>query len=164
MLNFVPVDDASKIDTMCEIASRIWHDHYTPILGAAQVEYMVDKFQSPHAVTAQIRDSGYHYYLMDLDGQYAGFMGIQYEPQSLFLSKLYVDKPFRRQHLASRAVDSLKADCAKRGLSKIWLTVNRENAGSIAAYRKLGFRKVREEKTDIGHGYFMDDYIMELYL
>ena len=59
MLNFVPVDDASKIDAMCEIASRIWHDHYTPILGAAQVEYMVDKFQSPHAGTAQVRGSRY---------------------------------------------------------------------------------------------------------
>lgn len=162
MLQFVPVDDASKVDAMCEMASRIWHEHYTPLLGKEQVEYMVEKFQSPAAVTDQIQNKGYHYYLMELDGTYAGFMGIQYEPQSMFLSKLYVDKPFRRQHLASRALTYLKQDCANRGLSKIWLTVNRENSGSIAAYNKLGFYKDREEKTDIGHGYYMDDYILSL--
>lgn len=43
----------------------------------------------------------------------------------------------------------------------LYLTVNRENAGSIAAYLAMGFRKVREQVTDIGEGYVMDDFIME---
>lgn len=163
MLKFVPVDSAEKIETMCRIASRIWHEHYTPLLGTAQVDYMVEKFQSVPAVTEQIRN-GYRYYLMELDGEYAGFLGIRYDPDALFLSKLYVDRPFRRKHLAAQGLEYLKKDCAEHGLSKIWLTVNRENSGSIAAYKKLGFQKVREEKADIGQGYFMDDYIMELSL
>ena len=49
----------------------------------------------------------------------------------------------------------------EQGLVALYLTVNRENAGSIAAYLAMGFRKVREQVTDIGEGYVMDDFIME---
>ena len=34
-------------------------------------------------------------------------------------------------------------------------------SGSIAAYNRLGFQKVRTQKADIGGGFFMDDDIME---
>ena len=42
------------------------------------------------------------------------------------------------------------------------MTVNRNNTGSVAAYEKMGFQKVREQVAEIGGGYVMDDYIMEL--
>ena len=51
--------------------------------------------------------------------------------------------------------------CRQRGLSKIWLTVNRHNDNTIAAYKAMGLTIVREQKADIGGGFFMDDYIME---
>ena len=44
----------------------------------------------------------------------------------------------------------------------IWLTVNRRNERAIGAYRRTGFREVRAQVTDIGGGYVMDDYVMEL--
>lgn len=55
------------------------------------------------------------------------------------------------------------ADCAREvGARTIWLTVNRRNERAIGAYRRAGFREVRAQVTDIGGGYVMDDYIMEL--
>jgi ribosomal protein S18 acetylase RimI-like enzyme len=39
--------------------------------------------------------------------------------------------------------------------------VNRANKAKFF-YDKLGFTIRKEEKFDIGHGFFMDDYIMEL--
>ena len=33
---------------------------------------------------------------------------------------------------------------------------------AIGAYRRAGFREVRAQVTDIGGGYVMDDYVMEL--
>lgn len=58
-------------------------------------------------------------------------------------------------------MDGLNRLCREQGLVALYLTVNRENAGSIAAYLAMGFRKVREQVTDIGEGYVMDDFIME---
>ena len=33
---------------------------------------------------------------------------------------------------------------------------------AVGAYRRAGFREVRAQVTDIGGGYVMDDYVMEL--
>ena len=51
--------------------------------------------------------------------------------------------------------------CKKNNLDKIWLTCNRYNVNTLEVYRHWGFETVREEATDIGNGFVMDDYIME---
>ena len=43
------------------------------------------------------------------------------------------------------------------------LAVNKRNAAAIAAYRKHGFEIVEAVVKDIGGGFVMDDYIMELF-
>ena len=47
------------------------------------------------------------------------------------------------------------------GLGKITLTVNKNNAIAIEAYRKMGFENAGSIVTDIGGGFVMDDYKME---
>ena len=47
------------------------------------------------------------------------------------------------------------------GLQSVYLTVNKQNHGPIAVYKKLGFQIVDSVETDIGNGFIMDDYIME---
>ena len=56
----------------------------------------------------------------------------------------------------------MEGECRRRALKAIWLTVNRRNERAIGAYRRAGFREVRAQVTDIGGGYVMDDYVMEL--
>ena len=51
--------------------------------------------------------------------------------------------------------------CKLRGLDKIWLTCNKNNTKTLDIYKHLGFEIVREEVTDIGEGYVMDDYVLE---
>ena len=48
------------------------------------------------------------------------------------------------------------------GLDAVYLNVNRHNDGVIAVYRHFGFQIIRKEKNDIGGGFYMDDYVMEL--
>jgi ribosomal protein S18 acetylase RimI-like enzyme len=48
----------------------------------------------------------------------------------------------------------------KAGLFSIVLNVNKNN-NAILAYEKMGFKKIREEKIDIGNGYIMDDFVYE---
>ena len=51
---------------------------------------------------------------------------------------------------------------AKNGkLKSIYLNVNRNNDLAINVYKSLGFVIIREEKNDIGNGFFMDDYVFE---
>src|SRR5215510_7020840 len=93
LIEIKPVRDSGEIETVARLAHEIWTEHYVPIIGLAQVEYMVPKFQSVAAVTAQIAD-GLEYFLISLEGTPAGYFAIQRQPEkhSLFLSKLYVRK------------------------------------------------------------------------
>jgi len=43
---------------------------------------------------------------------------------------------------------------------ELWLTVNKDNADSIAFYRRVGFRIAGSSVMDIGGGFVMDDYRM----
>jgi len=145
------------------LAEEIWTEHYTPLIGAEQVKYMIDRFQSAEAIATQIRENGYHYFYTLLDGIPAGYCAVVPKPEewSVFLSKLYVAAPYRKMGIARAMLEAaLKASCAGCGLA--WLTVNKHNAGSIEAYKKLGFRITDEMVTDIGGGFVMDDYKMEM--
>lgn len=159
-LEFAPVKTEQDINTLCTIADGIWHEYFTPIIGLAQVEYMVDKFQSVPAVTEQLKN-GYEYYFMMLEGEPIGYTGIHPEDGTLFLSKLYLKKEHRGKGYARQAMNFLEALTKERGLSKIWLTVNRYNDNTIAAYKAMGLTVAREQKADIGNGFYMDDFVME---
>ena len=105
---------------------------------------------------------GYEYYRIFCDDAFAGYAGIHPEKDALFLSKLYLHKDFRGQHLATQAVDFLKNYCREKGLKKIWLTCNKYNSHTLDVYHHLGFHDVHSEVTDIGNGFVMDDYILEM--
>ena len=51
--------------------------------------------------------------------------------------------------------------CKEQNLKSIFLNVNRNNDLAINVYEHLGFVKIREEKNDIGNGYYMDDFVFE---
>lgn len=151
-------EDLHKI---AELAEIIWHQHFTSIIGKEQVIYMVDKFQSFPALKEQLT-SGYEYYRIFDQDDFCGYCGIHPENGKLFLSKLYLKKEARGRHLASQTFDFLKQLCRERGLSAIWLTCNKHNDNTLAVYRHLGFKTVDTQVADIGNGFVMDDYIMEV--
>ena len=50
-------------------------------------------------------------------------------------------------------------EAGRKGASRVYLTVNKNNARAVRAYEKFGFEREGEECTAIGDGYYMDDYI-----
>jgi len=158
------ITSQSEINAAAKLAADIWAEHYTPIIGKQQVDYMVANFQSPQAISEQIKN-GYEYYFIKSLSENAGYIAIDYKDDgSLFLSKLYIAKAFRGKGLAKKAVNEIIGFAKQKNCSRIWLTVNKNNSGSIAAYNKLGFKQVDAVVSDIGGGFVMDDYIMQLNL
>lgn len=155
------IETPEEIGRLAALADEIWHEFFTKILSPEQIDYMVEKFQSVPALTDQIRKQGYEYYFLEEEGETVGFTGIRETDGRLFLSKLYILKRHRGNRYASRAFDFLENLGRQRKLATVWLTVNRNNADSIAIYKKRGFEIVRTQVADIGNGYVMDDYIME---
>ncbi len=150
----------TEVQELSELASSIVREHYDPILGEEQNRYMIQMFQSPSAITEQL-DKGWQYYYLLWNGQKAGFTAFYPKQGRLYISKLYVHKDFRRKHIAADTVQFLAGQARQMELPSLFLNVNKYNDGSIAAYERMGFVKVRAEKNPIGSGYFMDDFVME---
>ncbi|OGK11625.1 MAG: hypothetical protein A2W80_12455 [Candidatus Riflebacteria bacterium GWC2_50_8] len=162
MVEILRVITSEQIAATARLANEIWREHYTPIIGAEQVNYMIAKYQSPDAIRSQIDQNELVYYLLYVDRQPAGYFAIQIRPDEVFLSKLYVSKSLRRHGLAGKAIDFVKNVAADNCLNKISLTINKNNRESLAAYEKLGFKNEKAVVTDIGNGFVMDDYILIL--
>lgn len=152
--------DRERIAALSEFASGIVKRHFDPIIGVAQNDYMIAKFQSPSAIREQI-SAGSYYYEVRLGGTLAGFLAFYPEQGKMCLSKFYVAEPFRGKGIASEMFRFLKQKTQEAGISTIFLHVNRHNEGPVAVYRHFGFRVAEEKKSDIGNGFVMDDYIME---
>ena len=162
MIEVVRVITKEQIETTARLANEIWRDHYTPIIGATQVDYMLEKYQSPGAIRVQIDQNELTYYLLYYDRQPAGYFAIQVRVDEVFLSKLYVCSTQRKRGLASKALDFIKNVAADNCLHRISLTINKKNRESLAAYEHLGFKNEKAIITDIGSGFVMDDFIMTL--
>ncbi len=150
----------AQIETVAALAFEIWNQHFIPIVGKAQVDYMLAKFQSKKAITEQIKN-GYSYYLLKVDDDYAGYTGVCPKEDELFLSKLYIRASQRGKGLGRNAIVFLEDLAGEKGLSKITLTVNKNNTDSIKAYEKFGFMNLGVFVQDIGNGFVMDDYKMK---
>ncbi|MEA5595057.1 GNAT family N-acetyltransferase [Rivularia sp. UHCC 0363] len=140
------------------MANNIWSEHYLPIIGNEQVLYMLEKFQSEDAIKQQI-DRGSKYYIITVDQVEAGYFSVEDKAGKLFLSKLYVLKSFRGKGIGKQGIEFIK------GIFNhpvIQLTVNKNNFDSIAFYKNIGFEIVDDVVTDIGGGFVMDDYVMEM--
>lgn len=161
-IKIIKVNSPPLIAEVEALAKTIWREHYSPIIGAEQVDYMLEQMQSRAAITRQIEHEGYHYFLLtDMDGQRIGYIGVEPKPAELFLSKLYIAAAQRGRGFGRRAVEFVESQAQDKGLSKVALIVNKRNTGSIAAYKKLGFVITGSVITDVGEGFFMDDYRME---
>ena len=161
LIEIKPVRDSAEIEIVARLAHEIWNEHYVPIIGLAQVQYMVPKFQSAAAVSAQIAGK-LEYFLIRREGAPAGYFAFERQPdkRSLFLSKLYVRKDMRGHGLARHALSYVDSVCRDASLTTIWLTVNKRNP-AVGTYERLGFRNVAAVVADIGGGFVMDDYRME---
>ena len=60
----VKAEDRGMIAGLSAFASEIVKEHFDPIIGPEQNDYMIARFQSVSAITEQIR-SGYRYYLAE---------------------------------------------------------------------------------------------------
>jgi GNAT superfamily N-acetyltransferase len=155
---------SAEIEQIATLARRIWTQHYVPIIGAAQVEYMLQRFQSATAIKQQI-DEGHEYFsiCMNAGDDAVGYMDVVAQPASgkLFLSKLYVSDDARGNGLGRQLFDHALALARQRRLSTLWLTVNKFNP-SLQIYLRWGMVNAGSIVKEIGYGFVMDDYQLEL--
>lgn len=159
-MELIKVDD-SLVKLTSEFATEVFTDYYTPINGKDHAEYMAEMFLSEKAIKKLIDDGAVFKLVMENNSPIA-YTEYKKDGERVFLSKLYAHKLHRGQGLGSYMLNDCIEYAKSIGLNKIYLTVNKHNTNSYNFYLSKGFVVIDSVETDIGHGYIMDDYIMEL--
>jgi ribosomal protein S18 acetylase RimI-like enzyme len=148
-------------ETLSRLAREIWLAHYPGIISREQIDYMLNERYSPAAIRAGM--AGQCWRTAWLDGAMTGFAhGHAEEAGSWKLDKLYVHPRHQRQGIGRALVQAVAAAARAAGARRLLLRVNRHNTDALAAYARYGFRVYGEHVLDIGNGFVMDDYLLEM--
>ena len=151
--------------TVHNLAHEIWPSAYGEILGIAQLDYMLDKIYSLSSLEHQYNILKHHFILV-LDNEIpVGFASFSpHEDRAIYhLNKIYVLPEQQGKNIGKKILGYVCEEVKKAGARSLQLNVNRYNK-AIHFYEKQGFKIIRDEDIDIGNGYFMNDYVMELEL
>lgn len=147
------------------LAHEIWPLTFKDILSKDQISYMLDWMYSIDTLQEQVQ-TGYLYYLLTLDGIPTGFLGLEPnfpDQNQLRIHKLYV-KPNAHKKGLGRSLINQAIDIAfDLDQTSLHLNVNKFNP-AVDFYKHIGFKVLKEEDIDIGKGYLMEDFVMELSL
>jgi ribosomal protein S18 acetylase RimI-like enzyme len=154
--------DTSDAKELSEMAWDIWIDYYSTFVTGDNIEYILSISQTEEAIRQQILD-GYLYSFIFEEGVKVGYLCFLPKDDLLYISKYYVFKEFRGKGIGSRAMDEILEIGRAMNMKTAYLNVNRHNLRSIEIYKHKGFIIAKEDKKDIGNGFYMDDYRMEYY-
>ncbi len=155
--------NSEHISIIIDLTKKIWPVAYGEILSKAQLEYMIDKFYNETALRELIQKGHVFYLAQDDKDNYVGFVSyeINSEPNKTKIHKIYVLPQTQGTGLGKQFFELVKEKAIENNQKAIFLNVNKYN-NAINFYTKLGFVKVKDEVIDIGNGYVMDDYVMEV--
>jgi ribosomal protein S18 acetylase RimI-like enzyme len=153
-----------SIPLIRKLSLRIWPEAYASILSDDQISYMLNLMYSEDALQMQIDQKHHQFIIAYDDAEPVGFASYglksSEEPEIYRLHKLYVIPGLHGKGIGKKLLQFIATDIIPKDPEKLELNVNKYNQ-AISFYEKMGFNIIREEKIDIGHGYIMDDYVME---
>lgn len=153
------------IEIIRDLADRTWRVSYPDIISEAQIDYMLDWMYAAEQIRKEIESGGVRYLLAEIDDtEPAAFAAFGPDDSggesSAFLHKLYVLPERQRLGLGSALLREVEQRALSEDFTKLSLRVNRGNDNAVRAYKRNGFRQVRELREDIGGGFVMDDFVM----
>jgi len=154
-----------QVSVISDLARQIWPSTFKDILKPEQIEYMLDWMYDDTNLREQVL-TGHLFYVIEDFGKPKGFIGL--EPNypdagNLRIHKLYVLPEKQKKGYGRELVNHAIDIAFDLGLDSLHLNVNRFN-NSVDFYKHLGFEIIGEEDIEIGKGYLMEDFIMQLKL
>ena len=153
-----------SIETIRHLAYETWPVAYGNILSSEQLKYMLEKFYSLSSLQHQISDLHHQFLLVSKNEKAIGFASFSPHDENatiFHLNKIYVLPGQQGQSIGKQLLDFVINEIRKCGGVAVQLNVNRNNK-ALHFYERQGFTIIREEDIDIGNGYFMNDYVMEV--
>jgi GNAT superfamily N-acetyltransferase len=156
----------SELYLIQKIAFETWPIAYKNILSEDQLSYMLKMMYDVDVLVNQQEQLSHQFILaFDESGNEMGFACYSKEidyPPTYKLHKLYILPTQQGKNVGSSLLDFVFNEIKKTSKkSVLQLNVNRQN-NAVNFYLKKGFSILHQEDNDIGNGYFMNDYVMQI--
>ncbi len=157
-IRLATIADIELIRSLC---LKVWPQTYASIISQEQIEFMLEKMYSPSSLVNQLNE-GAQFLVLYNQTEPVGFASYQViTPTRCKLHKLYVAISEQGKGGGGFLMNYIIALCKQKGAQFLELQVNRQNK-AVSFYEKLGFYKRETADFDIGNGFFMNDYIMQI--
>ncbi|RZK52754.1 MAG: GNAT family N-acetyltransferase [Pedobacter sp.] len=154
---------AEDMPIVADLAERIWPKTYSEYISDEQLRYMLDLMYNQGELLAQL-EKGYIFLMASEEDKNVGFAcySITDSVNSVYkLHKIYVLPEMHGKGVGKILMNEVVNLAKRNGGKSLELNVNKNNRAKDF-YLKNGF-KIKESVTiDIGNGFVMDDFIMEL--
>jgi ribosomal protein S18 acetylase RimI-like enzyme len=147
------------------LAYQIWPDTYGATHSQEELDYMLTKFYSIESLENQL-ENGHVFILVSENNMNLGFISFEINAEKTTktkIHKLYVLPQNQGKGIGMKLVDYVKNESVINENTALFLNVNKQN-NAQEFYVKYGFNVTKDIIIDIGNGYIMDDYVMELNL
>jgi ribosomal protein S18 acetylase RimI-like enzyme len=153
----------SQISTIEQLARAIWPIAYAEILSLEQLDYMLNMFYSEEALRSQMEQGQVFYLAFNDTDKAVGFVAyeVNCQPHKTKIHKIYVLLETQGSGVGKLLFEKVKEIALQNEQNAIFLNVNKYNTAQHF-YTKLGFKVIKDEVIEIGRGYIMDDYVMEV--
>ncbi|MGE9313001.1 GNAT family N-acetyltransferase [Niabella sp. CJ426] len=153
--------EQKELPVIRQLALDIWPATYSSILSQDQLDYMLELFYSDPALEKDFNKAGYSFFLLELEGTDAGFAGLELKDnQTAHLHKIYLSPNCQGKGLGKKLIQFIIDFSKNAGAQSLTLHVNRHNK-ALRFYQAVGFEIIKELDTEIGNGYWMNDYVMK---
>jgi ribosomal protein S18 acetylase RimI-like enzyme len=146
-----------------EIAKITWQPTYVPMLGQEQVDYMLEKMYNKGALLEQL-SQGHVFLIAELGSKDVGFASysiVDPDNYSYKLHKIYVLPEVHGKGVGKFLINEVVDLVRAAGGKSLSLNVNRNNKAQ-GFYERAGFKIKETVDIEIGNGFFMNDYVMEM--
>jgi ribosomal protein S18 acetylase RimI-like enzyme len=154
---------SKDIPIIQEIAHKTWPITYGSILSKAQLDYMMDLMYSDASLLEQLKTKPLFFLAQEVDS-FLGFISCEnnyHNNKVTRLHKIYILPEAQGKGVGKALIEKVIAIARENQSEVISLNVNKFNK-AVTFYKKIGFEIASEEDLDIGNGYLMEDYKMEL--
>jgi diamine N-acetyltransferase len=158
------IASAKDIPLIQQLTLAIWPQTYSSIISKAQIDYMLEMMYSTAALQQQIQEANCTFIIVYEDNDPVAFASYsQIKLQIWKLNKIYILSSKQGKGMGKFIINYIIATIKSQNAKALQLQVNRNNKAKYF-YEKLGFTIIETADFDIGNGYVMNDYVMELVL
>jgi GNAT superfamily N-acetyltransferase len=153
----------ADIPLIRQLTFDIWPETYSSIISKEQIDFMLEQMYNPTVLQKQIEGDCTFILVYD-DAQPVAFASYnETEKQRWKLNKIYILTSQQGKGTGKFIIHYIVDEIKAKGAKSLQLQVNRQNKAKDF-YERIGFTIIQTADFDIGNGYFMNDYVMELEL